>query len=225
MNGNGVPGDADDGADVAFFGLMTLREAGLAYLDWAGLRIMTEMEFEKANKGPNNIACGFPWGTGVQDYTSSCSADGSNFGTAIELPPAASNVALGGGFCDLYRVGSFARASTNRRNAGASYYGLLDMAGNLWELTVNVSFEEGRGYDGSKHGDGELGEPMLRTALFDSFVPLNNEDTWPVQSGLGRRGGYLMDSIQRGRVGDRFNSSGPGVYSNPRGVRSVLEAN
>jgi formylglycine-generating enzyme required for sulfatase activity len=225
MNGNGVPGDADDGADVAFFGLATRREAGLAYLDWAGLRVMTEMEFEKACKGPNNIACGFPWGTAAQDYSSSCTAGGANFGTANELPPAAANVALNGGTCYLYRVGSFARASTNRRNAGASYYGLLDMAGNLSELTVNVSFEEGRGYDGSKHSDGELGEPMLRTATFDSFVPLNNEDTWPVQSGLGRRGGFVQESIQRGRVGDRLNSSGSGAYSNPRGVRSVPVAN
>ena len=129
---------------------------GAAYMDWAGLRPMTELEYEKAARGPANpVAYEYAWGS-----TSITRATGlSNAGQADEVPtPASANANYWQGGSSIngpVRVGSFAHGSTNRTQSGAGYWGIMELSGNLWERQVTVGNDTGRGFTGL-HGNGQL---------------------------------------------------------------------
>ncbi len=81
LNNNDLPGDADDGGDLPCSHMGWNFMA--SYLDWAGLRPLTEMEYEKASRGtlspvPNEYAWGSIFLVPRKGYI--------NGGTAEELP-------------------------------------------------------------------------------------------------------------------------------------------
>lgn len=163
LNNNGVGGDADDGQWIACNYLNDARILG--YLDWSGLRPMTELEFEKACRGP-----GFPqdrefaWGNddNLVHRATSLSAARTSDETGV---PNNANVNARGNFYGPYdplelvhgptRSGMFARSATTRLQAGASYYGILDLSGNLDEPVVPVGYSGSQSYS-CPHGDGSL---------------------------------------------------------------------
>lgn len=135
-----------------------------AYLDWAGLRPMSEFEFEKACRGNNAgtpnapIANEYPWGNTlitsanypnnrgqITEYAQNLGSQGLsywNYNDQTWLPA---------------RGGSTATATSNRSQAGSTYYGIMDMGGNVWEQCVGG----GSAYDYSSfreniHGDGAV---------------------------------------------------------------------
>jgi hypothetical protein len=166
-----------------------------AYLDWAGLRPMTELEFEKAARGTVAPVGGeYAWGT-----TSGVNASGvTNDGLLTEVPAnIGSNVNWSGGVQGPLRVGSFAALNyggASRVNSGGSYYGVLELSGNLRERVVTIGNASGRAFTGL-HGDGKVDTSGNA-----------NVTNWPASNtalGTGFRGGSWNHSADRAQVSDR----------------------
>lgn len=192
---------------------------GAAYLDWAGLRPMTELEYEKAARGPANpVLNEMAWGN-----TLVIRATGLiNAGAANELPtPETANVNYNEGnnlINGPLRVGSFAQSGNTREQSGAGYWGIMELSGNLWERPVTIANASGRSFTGL-HGDG--------TITIDGY---GDVEAWPGiteigitgAAGSGFRGGswaYLLEGIQ---VSSRLFADYAGNdRANDRGFRGV----
>ncbi len=128
---------------------------GAAYADWAGLRPMTELEFEKACRGSQvPVADEFAWGSTNITAATAISNDGAD----NEVPSNAGANCVNGdaaGIQGPMRGGCFATGSSTREQAGASFYGILELSGNLWERTVTIGNTTGRSFTGTV-GDGSL---------------------------------------------------------------------
>lgn len=206
-NGNGIGGDLNDGRDIA---LNTSQNDLYAYLDWSGLRPMTELEYEKACRGnqapvPNEFA----WGsTSIVNATSYINS-GANNEVASNL---ASGANCAGNWYGPIRVGSFASAASSRQSAGATYYGITDMTGNMEETTITVGNATGRAFTGT-HGNGLL-----------STIGNGDQTTWTGSVGNGWRGGtYWSGNLQ---VSNRYYSvydygNNRNYISGGRGVRTM----
>ena len=159
---------------------------GAHYAAWAGLRPMTELEFEKACRGPVNAVAEYAWGDHLLIQTTNFVNDG----TAGEVPlPSNAYCVYGNGTAGPIRVGAFATFSSNRKAAGASYWGIMEMSGNLWERPISVGLAAGRAFTGL-HGTGSV-------ASLPSGWPTTNV-------GYGVRGGaWNTTSDHFNRVSDR----------------------
>lgn len=153
----------------------------LAYADWAGLRPMTELEFEKACRGPLTPVDGeYAWGDATVNSTTyfpitNQNAPNEGIGAGYSTTEGNAWYADTRGMNAPVRVGIFAAdpANSGRRSSGASYWGIMGLSGNCWERVVTVGRPEGRAFTGA-HGDGIL-------------LPNGNADVpgWPGNSGNG----------------------------------------
>jgi len=226
LNGNSTAAEAADGQCIPMNYLAWMDAA--AYLDWAGLRPMTELEYEKVARGNlYPVAREYAWG----DTTLAAAAYTlSNEGTINET--VGGNYATGSGNA-LYattssalsgpmRVGSLSTLSATRRLAGASFWGVLDLSGGVSEQVVTLGNATGRTYTGA-HGSGEISSDG--NASDNAFWPGTSGSQVTGATGSGFRGGAWSDGQSAIRVSDRSSAT----LSNPNrtsssGIRGVRPA-
>ncbi len=187
-----------------------------AYSDWAGLRPMTELEYEKACRGTRPALSGeFAWGN--TSLRNNGPYDFLNEGTATESISLASfGIGIGNAAYSLAnkpgRCGIFAYSSPNhtRQETGATYYGVMEMSGNLSEIAVCCGTMPGYTYTGL-NGNGSL------TAAGDA-----DADYWP-----GINGNFFgANAVYGGTVGVTAKSAmgfRGGSYATPASVLSISD--
>ena len=178
LNLNGVFDEADDGQNIACNWLSWGDM--IAFLDWAALRPMTEFEYEKACRGASIPAVGeYAWGSNT--------ILAANSG-AIVYPGAANEVSIsvGAGLCAYgvnnnnnrgpLRCGFAATSTSNRTVAGASFYGIMELTGNVNEQCLG-GYNYNYSAFTSVSGDGDL-----------TVNGSANTANWPANGG-GQAGG------------------------------------
>lgn len=191
-NNNNVYDQSSDGEWVAA-GFLHWGDAA-AYLDWAGLRPMSEMEYEKACRGPlSAVENEYAWGTAdLSNVIYSMASPGMATENITNSSSFLGNAIINNRFpTGPVRGGIFATTISTRVSAGASYYGIMELTGNLIEVCVQTNTAAGRSFIG-KHGDGLL-----------TSVGNANENYWPGVNGS-----------------TNLNASS-GIYDGGAGVRST----
>lgn len=140
------PNSSNDGGNIVLNHLTAVDI--IAYLEWSGMRPMSELEFEKICRG-NALAVGgeYAWGTDTWNPTGTL----INGGTISEIT---SNV---GTLTSLYqlepiRAGYAATSTSGRTESTGSFWGAMDIH-NLGELVYGV---ESLNFSKFSYGDGNL---------------------------------------------------------------------
>ncbi len=193
-----------------------------AFLDWDALRPMTELEFEKMARGPLLPNAGeYVWGN--QTITSAgvisgTTEDGTETTTTSNANANYNNSTFSGGDASQgvgfnlgpLRGGIFAGPNATRTSAGASYYGVMDLGGNLKERVVTIGNNTGLLFTGSE-GTGILNT----TAGFEGNANITGWPGMDVQplngvtgaAGSGFRGGSWADGADYLRTSDRTEAA------------------
>lgn len=206
LNGNGIFDESNDGQNLAC-NFLSWADAA-AYADWAGLRPMTELEFEKACRGASEspwnksaVAGEYAWGNiNITAFAYALTAGTAGNANEVVANPAldptgnaAYQSTIAGGINGPLRTGLFASGSSSRNTAGASFYGFMELSGNNAERVVTVGNAAGRKFT-DKHGDGKLDANGNA-----------NVSNWPGPNGVGAgiRGGDWRAAAADLRVSDR----------------------
>lgn len=186
-NGNNVYNEAGDGEWAACGNLLWSDLA--AYLDWSGLAPMSEIAFERicrgsTSAGPQPAVYGeFAWGTTAifgSPYTlsgagtaaeavSNASPTAGNANYSATLPVAPNNGPL--------RNGIFATATSNRITSGASFYGVMEMSGNLEEYVITMGTVGGKSVKFIPNGNGNI------SAAGNAQLSVGGAGFWPGMEG------------------------------------------
>lgn len=202
-----------------------------AYADWSGLRPMTELEFEKAARGSEPSVTGeFAWGntslttsiyTFLYDGAANSSVSNISSGIGNAQYNTTDNNAVG-----PLRSGIFAASSPNhtRIETGGSYYGVMELSGNLMEYCVTLGRTGGRSYTGT-HGDGNLSSNGFAN---ESWPGLNAGvvSRTTASYGFGLRGGSFNIASSAMPISYRayMNTSYANTSSYYTGIRLVRTA-
>jgi formylglycine-generating enzyme required for sulfatase activity len=206
LDGDGNYNEADDGQKIACNYLSWDDVA--AFLDWAALRPLTELEYEKAARGTNTpVANEFAWG----NTTANAVAGLSNAGLTNELASTTSNIAYNNTFTSgPIRVGMFATNGSDRANSGAGYYGAMELSGNLWERCITAGNSTGRNFNGA-HGNGTLNSSGAADV-----------SGWPAAAGAGQTGGgWQSNSLNTSISGRQAASNGDNTRQSDYGGRGA----
>jgi formylglycine-generating enzyme required for sulfatase activity len=218
LNANGVFGENADGQNVAC-GWLSWQDM-IAYLDWAAMRPMTEFEYEKLCRGTEPYFPGTEYAWGTPSLIQATSAALTNAGTPSEI-----STASGAGLC-AYGLNTptagplrsgFAAALTTRQQAGAGFYGNMDLSGNLAEQCIGGANNNTQAASfTTANGNGNI----LSTGFADVAG-------WPFigggSTGTCYRGGGFLDAAGTLQIGDRQGrntNSGRLAQVGGRGVRN-----
>ncbi|MBP7515612.1 MAG: hypothetical protein KA791_13750, partial [Flavobacteriales bacterium] len=219
QNANGVANEIADGQWIPCNYMMWATLA--AYLDWSGLRPLSELEYEKVCRGPQvPVLNEYAWGTAAIAGAQYTLANGgrnneqiaTNFATAVGNAAHDNTMTGNPAINGPMRVGIFAGHMLNvgRATAGAGYYGALELSGNLVEYAIPIGSPNGRAYTGA-HGDGSLNAQGMHNA--PSWL------TW------GHRGGDWASFYGDVQVSRRTFATFPFTAYTPhpggRGVRTM----
>lgn len=223
--GNDLDGDlnfneADDGQNIACNYLRW--NYFKAYLDWTGLRPMTELEYEKACRGTAPpLVDEYAWGGNtviLSAYTLN-NEGAANEGIATNYAALDGNAMYTtseGAIDGPLRVGVFAAnaGNTGRTTSGATYWGIMEMTGNVSETCITTGEAGGRLFTG-EHGDGEL-----------TTAGASNVSGWGTSWSYGYHGGYWNGSAWQvsWRGHSRVHDSGFSAPINAQGGRGVRTA-
>lgn len=189
LNADGVNAQDGDGQCIAC-NFLTIDDM-LAYADWAGLRPLTEMEYEKMSRRPypeRPLPGEFAWNTKTTVFPSKIENEGTKSEAADKGNVNAASVMSG-----PLRCGIFAKEGDQKQEScGASFWGVMDLSGNLAEMYYNVN-TDGRSFNGV-HGTGELNEDGSST----------RQAYWPSKvSAIAVRGGSFKSPLARLATSDR----------------------
>jgi formylglycine-generating enzyme required for sulfatase activity len=166
-----------------------------AYLDWSGLRPITDLEIEKTCRGHlEPVAYEYAWGSTIIGGISSFNGTDASGSETKNPTTGVVNTNYNTGISGPVRSGIFAATANGgsfiRLNAGATYYGVMEMSGNLWERNVTVGHSTGRLFNGL-HGDGAIS--------VNGFADVAN---WP-----GLTSGEVTAVAGSGMMGGAWNTS------------------
>lgn len=197
----------------------------IAYADWAGLRPMSEFEYEKMCRG-NDVTFGpiypingeFAWGnTSINNITANglVAATDNSISEGVTSPSTSqfnchsSNVnlnssAAAGNQQGPVRCGIFAaknHSTQQRRQAGASFYGVMELTGNLEEYVVLAGHQRSSCYtstgfssafDHAVHGNGIIPSGSTDIGIWSNLATVSSATGTVV----ARRGGSFNGAWQ-----------------------------
>ena len=246
-SGNNIYDEAADGEWIAcnFINWQDMA----AYLDWSGLAPMSELQFEKicrgvSSAGANPASYGeYAWGTNTIAATpfaiqSSGSAAESFNNTSLVAGNAVYSTTFASG---PVRNGIFATPISNRITSGASFYGVMDMSGNLAEYCIHMGSVAGRSCRYVPNGNGAI------SATGNAQLSVGGAGFWPGMEGNGNntiantcsgtceisglnsgcagirlKGGSYFDAALTLAISDRGQVFLPTARASNRGGRGVL---
>ena len=175
-----------------------------AFANWSSLRPMTELEFEKAARGPLAPTSGdrangkepihFPGGNPEVIYRLKLNSaeNGAESPLGVDSTKFLANIydiEGGDGGSGAYRVGVFATSTSSRRSSGASYYGVIGLTDNVAESVISLNTEISRSFK-DVNGLGEnssSGNPAVNHWLNTSWM-ISGQSMVNKGSGVSYRG-------------------------------------
>ena len=182
----------------------------LAYLDWAALRPMTELEYEKICRGPlPPVAYEYAWGSSASTIftTSDITFPGESTESVSMAGTSGGLLADNNSLATAVRCGFSATPTSSRILSGAGYYGVLDLSGNGNEVVFNARSSANLNYTGT------LGDGMINATGY------HNVTEW---SGLTLMIRGVLSPLLNHHVSDRLVSGGISSFRNGAGtIRGV----
>jgi hypothetical protein len=245
-NGDGVYNGVNDGEWEAC-GYLSYPDVA-AYLAWSGLAPMTEILYERMCRGFTDgevyepIFGEFAWGTN-QIIATPLTLANPNAANETISNMAASNEAGYANYAntspkDVYSGGAPLRngifssfSGADRITSGASFFGVMELSGNLQEVCITIGNRTGRLFKGN-NGNGYL--TAAGNASGSLYWPGNTTNTdldqaaycytCEVTFGAGTimRGGHFQSGDAFLRVSDRSQGAGSENRFAYRGGRGVL---